>query len=273
MSLRSKKVQPVVSTLPDDEHSRQRVAAWLGLLNDDLPRAFSDAEAGIPLGPEVSPVLGDADVAALRTLGLPAELVPQRTRLEGISAFSLKITLLGTILSTIGYSVVEGLGGMVAAIPESMLLYGLVIPTAVSFLVAVVGLPTFLTTGVIAGLRRQSSQSTRKRAEANVAALAGRGVHGHAAEVDGHARALARYAIQAQLPAAMEQDVLRAIEDSRLALRRSDTPSPALIEAIASELEALRVALDRQQTLETTADDVSAPLMNLRRTVGALRQG
>ena len=272
MALFSKKQQPVLTELPTDLDTRRRVSAWLGLLSDDLERVFVDASGGVPLAPEDAPVVAAASTAELRTVGLPAELVPQRTRLESVAGASLRVGAVSALVCLVANVVVDGLGGMIATIPESLLLYGLVVPAAISFLVAAVGLPTALITGVIGALRRRDGGASRARASANVAALAQRGVQGRAAEVDAKARDLARDTVRARLPSLIETDTLVAIEEARQALRRVETPPEDLVSTIEGELDAMRTALSSAQLRDTAAHDASAPLTKLRQTAQALRQ-
>lgn len=264
--------QPVVQTLPDDTGSRRRIAAFLGLLSDDLDRAFADATGGVPLADETAPVVADASATELNKAGLPAVLAPQRSRMESVGAAAFKVGILSTLVCSLGYVVGEGLGGMLATIPESVLTYGIVVPVAVSFLVSSVAIPVALCTGTLGMLRQRAARVGRQRASANVAALAQRGVQGRAAEVDARARSLARDAIRAELPEAIEQDILVAIEEARRGLRRVQAPPDELISTIDDELSALQAALSGFQTRDATAKDASAPLTNLRQTARALQQ-
>lgn len=264
--------QPVVVALPDDTRTRRRIAAFLGLLSDDLERAFADAAGGVPLGDEAAPVVADASAAELIEAGLPAVLAPQRSRLESVGAAAFKLGGLSTLVCGLGYVVGEGLGGMLATIPESVLTYGIVVPVAVSFLVSTVAIPAALIASTLGVLRRREARVGRQRASANVVALAQRGVSGRAAEVDARARSLARDAIRTELPDAIEQDILVAIEEARRGLRRVQAPPDALISTIDDELSALQDALSSFHTRDATAEDASAPLTNLRQTARALQQ-
>ena len=270
---RKELVQPVVTELPEAGEVQRRTAAYLGLLSEDLARAFTDAPSGIPLGPEVSAVVGDATLADLEQMGVPAALMPQQTVLERVASSALKVGLLSALVCAACNAVADGLGGMIASIPESLLLYGLVIPAAVTFVVACVGLPVALTAGIIAALRRRESSASLAQSRDNVAELSGRGVSGRAAEVDQQAVELARRTVRTPLPDSVEQDILLAIEEARRGLRQSDRPSDALLEAIAADLNTLSTALDSKRTRDFTAEDASAPLANLRRTARALGQG
>ena len=258
--------------LPEDPSSLLRTESYLGLLSGDLKRAFADATGGIPLAPASSRVVADAAVAELQAVGVPAALVPRRSRLQSVAGMSLKVGMLAALLCAVGNVIVDGLGGMVATIPEWLLLYGLVIPVAITFVVALIALPTALITGVIGALRRREQQSMRQRSGQNVAELAQRGVRGRAVEVDAKARELARNSIRAQLPLNIEQDILKAIEEGRQGLRRVEEPPEDVLVTIEGELDALGEALNGFHSRGTTADDASAPLANLRRTAQALRQ-
>ena len=272
VGLFSKTQQPVVTTLPGDSGSRRRIAAFLGLLSDDLDRAFADAAGGVPLADEAAPVVADASAAELKKAGLPAVLAPQRSRLESVGATAFKVSILSTLICSLGYVVGEGLGGMLATISESVLTYGILVPVIVSFLVSVVAIPVALIASTIGALRQREARVGRQQASANVAALAQRGVHGRAAEVDARARSLARDAIRAELPDAIEQDILVAIEEARRGLRRVQAPPDELVATIDDELSALQAALSGFHTRDATAEDASAPLTNLRQTARALQQ-
>ena len=263
--------QPVVMALPDSGVERRRLAAWLGLLSEDLERALSEAPSGIPLAPPAPRVVSEAAAGELQALGIPAEVLPQKTALERICGISTRTFLLGAVSCALGNVVVDGLGGMITAVPEPMLLYGLVVPTALAFGVSVVSLPVSLTTGAVALSRRQAGRRARAVSTSDVDALAERGVEGRAAQLDAAARALCRRVIRTQLPEAIEQDALLAIEDCRRALRRVDSAPEGLLDSIAAELASLGEVLERHLTEASTARDVSSPLANIRRTVAALR--
>ena len=112
----------------------------------------------------------------------------------------------------------------------------------------------------------------RRQAARNVAELAQRGVQGRAALVDAKAREIARNTIRANVPPHIEQDILVAVEEARLGLRRVEAPPEDLVATIEGELDALDEALSGFHTRSVTADDASGPLATLRATAHALRQ-
>ncbi len=264
--------RPVVTALPTDKADARRLAAFLGVLSDDLPRLFATSPAGVPLGGERAGPVAEAEAADLAADRLPVTVSATRTRLAATALLAAKVAAIATAGCLTGTAIVEGMGAMITEIPESLLLGALVIPTATAFAVATLSLPVALITGSLALRRNQATRAEYDRTEATRQELSARNVAGPSAALDAYARKLARQTVRARLPLNTESDILTAIEDLRLALRRWDTPSDTLLAHTEDELRALDDALQLQINQDADTRDPSAPLTNLRAATEALRQ-
>lgn len=269
-----RRAQPVVPSLPEAPAERRRVAAWLGVLSCDLERLFDAGPHGVPLASEEQETVAAATVADLVATGLPAELAPAKTRLDRATGVLLRVGLLSAIVCGIGNVMVDGLEPLLVGAPDSLLIFGLILPTALSGFIAGGALPAWLVTSVISILRRRTAALSRSEAGAVAVALAERGVTGRAAEVDAHARQLARRVVRtAHLTDSVAQDLLAAVDACRMGLRQVASAPDVVLDATESELGKLEQALDARQTADVLARDVSAPLAGLRAAAEALARG
>jgi hypothetical protein len=262
--------RPVLQQAPKDPGARQRLAAWLGVLEADLDRVFKAAGGPLPLAGPTTVASAEARTEALEKLGLPATLATGARPFAHACATLLKVGLLALLLFAIGNAVATGITPFVGPGPPGPLaIFGLVLPTFFAGVTAGLTLPIALILYILGVKRQRESSAQLSRAAAVVDELAGYNLSEAAAPIDERARALARRILEADLGEIVTGDLLAAVSECRAALR-GDPPEGALA-TVAAELDALDRALGLRLTEAFTSDDLSAPLARLRAANRALK--
>lgn len=182
----------------------------------------------------------------------------------------LKVGLLAALLWGVCYAVASGVEPTIGHGPvPGWMVFGVVLPTFFSSVVAGLSLPVWLVLRIIGTRRQLAAGKQLTAADALVEGLASRDLSEAAAAVDARARGLGRVVVEADLAEAMEQDLLAAIADCRAAIR-GDPPAEALAVA-AAELSALEDAVRGHRTARFSEEDASAPLARLRAASRALQ--